>query len=179
MVGVLVLLALVAAVYWLSQSGGRDMKSSATLPDDTKADVASHTAPSSTVAPSAAAKRPAEAVAPAKPKMPQPAESGIPGVTGPDLRLTVQPGMAANEDAVGEIRSFPKQKARRAACFSPDGTMVASAGDDRRVWLWNVESAKEIRHFDEPTQSVAAVAFRPTGNGWPPLRGPPRCARGP
>ncbi len=173
MVGVLVLLALVAAVYWLSQSGGRDMKSSATLPDDTKADVASHTAPSSTVAPSAAAKRPAEAVAPAKPKMPQPAESGIPGVTGPDLRLTVQPGMAANEDAVGEIRSFPKQKgAARAACFSPDGTMVASAGDDRRVWLWNVESAKEIRHFDEPTQSVAAVAFSADGQWLAAVTGP-------
>ena len=176
MVGALVLLAVVVAVVWLSQSGGSDAKSS---PDDTKAEVASHTVSSPAAAsPSAATKKPVEAPVvaasvPAKPKTPQPAEGGIPGINGSDMQLTVQPEATATDDAVGEIRSFPKQRgAVRAVRFSPDGAMLASAGKDRKVWLWNVERAKEVRHFDDPAQSVAALAFSADGKWLAAVTGP-------
>jgi WD40 repeat protein len=173
MVGALGVLALVVAIFWLSQSGGTDTRPSTPSSEENKADVASHSNPPPAPAPASGAKKPAETAAAAKPKTPQAADSSsIPGVTGPDVALTVQPETMAN-DAVGEIRSFPKQKgAVRAVCFSPSGAVVASGGADGKVWLWNVERAKEIRHFDEPGQPVAAIAFSADGQLLAAVTGP-------
>jgi WD40 repeat protein len=46
--------------------------------------------------------------------------------------------------------------------FSPDGTILASAGCDRTIKLWDVASGKllhTLRHGDE----VMAVTFSPDG----------------
>jgi WD40 repeat protein len=162
--GALVVLAVVVAIVWSSLSGGTDTRSSTASSEEAKADVAPHANPAPPSVPPPAVKKPAETIVSAKPKASQGAGDGIPGVTGSAPPLAVQPEAVANNDAVGEIRSFPKQKgAVRAVCFSPDGLMVASAGDDQKVWLWNVERAKEVRHFEEPAQPVAAVAFSADG----------------
>jgi hypothetical protein len=96
-VGLLVLLALIGAIYWLSQSGGPDVKSPKTPPEGVKSDAAPHAdhLPTAAATPPVAAKKAEEAVLPAKPKAAQLAESGSSGVGGADLRLTVQPEAAA------------------------------------------------------------------------------------
>ena len=44
--------------------------------------------------------------------------------------------------------------------FSPDGRLQASAGDDRSVRLWEVESGRELRRREGHTYRVLGVAFR-------------------
>ena len=114
----------------------------------------------------------------AAPKISKVADAGITGVTAPDLPLPVQPEAAAN-NRVGEIRSFPKQKgAVRTVCFSPDGVMVASAGADGKVRLWNVERAKEVRHFDDCQQPVLALTFSGDGQWLAAVTGPAEGGKG-
>jgi WD40 repeat protein len=47
--------------------------------------------------------------------------------------------------------------------FSPDGSQIASAGDDNRIKLWDVKSGKEIRTFSGQTYGVRTLAFSPNG----------------
>lgn len=53
----------------------------------------------------------------------------------------------------------------RCAAFSPDGSLLASGGDDRMVRLWDVKSGKEIRKFEGHEDDLVAVAFAPNGKG--------------
>ncbi|MBI0379983.1 hypothetical protein JBE27_27805 [Streptomyces albiflaviniger] len=59
--------------------------------------------------------------------------------------------------------------------FSPDSTMLASGGDDRRIFLWNIADRRHPHHTAMLTRAtpVGSLAFAPrgrmlaaTGNKW-------------
>ncbi len=47
--------------------------------------------------------------------------------------------------------------------FSPDGQMIASAGRNGLVHLWEATSGKSLRHFGQPETEVQGMAFSPDG----------------
>ena len=47
--------------------------------------------------------------------------------------------------------------------FSPNGRLLASAGEDRTVRLWDVASGKQRAIFTGHTDDVKDVAFSPNG----------------
>src|SRR5206468_1035627 len=47
--------------------------------------------------------------------------------------------------------------------LSPDGTLVASAGDDATVCLWEATGGRFVAMLEEETDPIAAVAFSPDG----------------
>ncbi|WP_020474296.1 WD40 repeat domain-containing protein [Zavarzinella formosa] len=51
----------------------------------------------------------------------------------------------------------------RAVAVSPDGTMVATCGNDQLVKLWNTADGRPIRTFEGHTSHVYNVAFHPNG----------------
>jgi WD40 repeat protein len=51
----------------------------------------------------------------------------------------------------------------RAVAFSPDGSRVAAAGNDRAVWVWDAASGKELRTLPGHADWVTALAFSPDG----------------
>jgi WD40 repeat protein len=50
-----------------------------------------------------------------------------------------------------------------AIAFSPDGKLIASAGQDQRARLWDATTGKEVRRLEGHTGEVCAVAFSPDG----------------
>jgi len=51
----------------------------------------------------------------------------------------------------------------RAVDISPDATLVASAGDDAAVCLWEAATGRFVAMLEEETEPIAAVAFSPDG----------------
>lgn len=51
----------------------------------------------------------------------------------------------------------------RSACWSPDGTVAASGGDDKLVKVWDVEAAKATATFFEHEKAVRGVCFSADG----------------
>src|SRR4029077_6078728 len=47
--------------------------------------------------------------------------------------------------------------------FSPDGRALASAGSDKTVRIWNVQSHRQVGDPLRDTDSVSAIAFSPDG----------------
>jgi WD40 repeat protein len=47
--------------------------------------------------------------------------------------------------------------------FNPDGTLLASSGEDKRIKLWDVESGHEIRTLSGHSRHVRRVEFSPDG----------------
>ena len=77
--------------------------------------------------------------------------------TGP--LITVE--NAASVSEIAELEGH--EGAVNAVTFSPDGTLVASGGDDATVHLWDPTTGEEILTFSEHRGAVNAVIFSPDG----------------
>uniref|UniRef100_UPI00101D7C7A NACHT domain-containing protein n=1 Tax=Phytoactinopolyspora endophytica TaxID=1642495 RepID=UPI00101D7C7A len=51
----------------------------------------------------------------------------------------------------------------RAVAYSPDGTHLATAGDDHTVWLWDTATGEQLHQLTCHTDWVEAVAYSPDG----------------
>jgi WD40 repeat protein len=47
--------------------------------------------------------------------------------------------------------------------FSPDGTLLASAGGDQKVWLWDTAKRAPVKTLSGHSNNVLSVAFSPDG----------------
>src|SRR5205085_2729951 len=51
----------------------------------------------------------------------------------------------------------------RDVAFSPDGSRLASIGDDKTIRLWDTASGQQLRELNGHTGQVNSVAFSPDG----------------
>ena len=69
----------------------------------------------------------------------------------------------------GRLIAIDDRPGHRAAIqvvdVSPDGDLVASAGDDAAVCLWEAATGRFVAMLEEETDPIAAVAFCPDGHG--------------
>jgi WD40 repeat protein len=79
------------------------------------------------------------------------------GRAGPDGSLRVRGPSRIVRTLVGQTRA-------RAVAFSPDGSLLASAGADGVVRLWRVTTGAEVRKLTGHTGWVYGVAFSPDGS---------------
>src|SRR5262249_36331433 len=56
-----------------------------------------------------------------------------------------------------------KQSSAWAVAFSPDGRLVASAGEDQVVYLWEVASGRARRRLEGHTGNITRLTFSPDG----------------
>ncbi len=71
----------------------------------------------------------------------------------------------ADGDSPTPIRSVPAHSGwARAVAISPDGTTIASCGNDGLVKLWAIADGKALQKFEGHGCHVYNVAFHPTGN---------------
>ena len=54
--------------------------------------------------------------------------------------------------------AYPDSKWLRTTTFSPDGKLLAAAGDHQTIILWNVETGREVRRIGHPPPAILSVA---------------------
>ncbi len=62
----------------------------------------------------------------------------------------------------GNLRLRHTQEVRCAA-FSPDGSLLATGGNDRLIRVWDMANGYQLRTYDGHHETVRAVAFSPDG----------------
>jgi hypothetical protein len=69
-----------------------------------------------------------------------------------------------NVETAVEVRAFPLvDKDIVALAFSSDGRMIATAGNEKVIRLWDAATATEIRRFEGHVEEVRTLAFSPDG----------------
>jgi WD40 repeat protein/serine/threonine protein kinase len=73
--------------------------------------------------------------------------------------------LASNDSGdLREIAIFEGQQGKiKSVDFSPDGTLLASASDDKSIFLWDTRSRQKLRAFKGHGEAVNAVCFSPDG----------------
>jgi WD40 repeat protein len=88
-----------------------------------------------------------------------------------DLDFTERPrclGVPGDPSERREARRFPAQSTNPSGAiyglaYSPDGSLIATAGGDKSIGLWDVQKNLLTRTFRGHSSGVSAVAFHPGG----------------
>lgn len=89
---------------------------------------------------------------------------GFPLAISPDSRWIARSSMAVLDRAGGPLPRFPTHAGvATAARFSPDGSLLASGGYDRRLELWSVPEGRFLGEIGHHHASVLNVEFSPNG----------------
>lgn len=84
--------------------------------------------------------------------------------TGLDGSLKIWADATHEEEPMELVNSGGRREKRGwAVAFSPDGSILASGGDDHRIRLWNVRVGREIADLRGHEGAVRGLAFSPDG----------------
>jgi WD40 repeat protein len=67
------------------------------------------------------------------------------------------------EELRKQFEALPPKAGVRSVAFSPDGRLLASAGQDEIILLWEVATARVICRLEKQTDGASCVAFAPGG----------------
>src|SRR5262245_46571514 len=72
-------------------------------------------------------------------------------------------GMSVREEFEEQVMRDGHTAAVRRAVFSPDGRLLVSVGEDKKVIVWDFERRQRLATFDDHTDWVTTVEFSPDG----------------
>ncbi|MGD8455584.1 MAG: WD40 repeat domain-containing protein [Anaerolineales bacterium] len=87
------------------------------------------------------------------------------GVSSPPGGTTATaPNPAGGNEAVVLLRTLSGHSRRvMRVLFSPDGALIASSGEDKKIKLWDVKTGEEIHTFAMTNIDMMDIAFSPNG----------------